>query len=92
MNINVKTIPGGRVLVFEKQGIPPNGADNLILPVSLLITFWLVWQTHDWVYLALQENIRRKAQYPLTCSSGMFGYTYLVMRLRSGFIFLELPD
>lgn len=56
MNINVKTIPGGRILVFEKQEIPPNGADNFILPVSLLITFWLVWQTHDWVYLALQEK------------------------------------
>ena len=91
MNINVKTIPGGRVLVFEKQGIPPNGADNLILPVSLLITFWLVWQTHDWVYLALQEKYPPQSTIPIDMFV-RYVWLHMVIRLRSGFIFLELPD
>lgn len=51
MKITTKSTPQGRQLIFEPSpnGLPSHIKDGIIF-ISLLMTFLLVWLTHDWVY------------------------------------------
>ena len=51
MKITTKTTPQGRQLIFEPSpnGLPSHIKDGIIF-ISLLMTFLLVWLTHDWGY------------------------------------------